>query len=633
MKLVIVLVAIAILILTGTTVAERAVDCALTVYQLDTVSNEQVLLFGDTVQLVDGIPLSGFLVTFSMDLELTELDSVSADFMVHVITLGPPTKSYARSFSVEYGLPARIEHIKGKAETDYTLVVSPLGFREVDLSACEYNHRSEGVFTFGPSANMDIYYLRNSLGDFYYSTVKSVLEYGYRDFEAVCRFNLPGKYDVFLSPCYLPSIIWDRRFATAIDPTRSSAMVIFSLGLNSLDPFVVNHTALLRNWGYAPVFLTEGLAGYGSLPQFQMRRLVSEGRTIPLASLLVTKNYITADPLIADRTAASFAAFLVERNGLDRFRELYRAADDINLASRLAEIYDAPVDRLESEWLQWIDTVTIPAQEIVRQSELAEVLFDYQRMRDQARYLLDQAAARFDSVVALPLLKRASFFCGDFYDAVECQEQLVRYDSTSAAARMTLGTYRMMCGEYEAAHADLIAARTMNPNDPVAAFNVALSFLLRGDSTTAELILDSLVSVTHSGTASSEARLYLAEIMHHSPVKAKRERALVLYEQSAALLGPALQTQPSSPALHLWSGVALIGLGRLSEARDYLETALFLETRPFYISLMHLWRGKLADLTKERELAMAHYRLVIAGPAADYNQREARVLLEHPYKR
>ena len=24
---------------------------------------------------------------------------------------------------------------------------------------------------------------------------------------------------------------------------------------------------------------------------------------------------------------------------------------------------------------------------------------------------------------------------------------------------------------------------------------------------------------------------------------------------------------------------------------------------------------------------------IIAGPAADYNQREARVLLEHPYKR
>jgi len=633
MKLVIAVVAVAVITLAGAVAAEKAVDCALTVYQLDSVSQEQVVLYRDTVQIVNGIPLSGFLVTFSVELELTEIDSTAADFMIHVITLGPPTNSYARSFSVEYGLPARIEHIRGKRQTDYTLVVSPIRMSDIDLEVCEYNHRGADVFTFGPSANLDIYFLRNSLGDFYYTSVKSILEYSYRDFDAFCRFNLPGKYDVYLCPCYIPSVIWDRRFAMAVDPTRSCAMAIYTLGLNSVDPFVVNHVALLRNWGYAPAFLSEGLASHGSLPQFQMRRIVSEGRALPLDSLLTTIDYLEADPVLADRTAASFVTFLIERDGLDQFREFYNAADDLNLRSRLTETYEAPIAQLETEWLRWVDTVTIPLQDIVAQCELAEALFDYGRMREQAQYLLDRAEGTLDSMIAMPLLKRAAFFCGDFYDAVAYQERIAQFDSSSAAARMTLGTYRMMCGEYDAAHQDLLKARAMSSEDPVAAFNLALSWLFKGDTARAEQILDSLVSVTNVGTASAEARLYLAEILHRSSSAADRDRAKTLYEQSAALLGPALQAQPSSPALHLWAGVSMIGLGKLRDADDFLETALFLETRPFYAGLMHLWRGRLADLTGDRELAEAHYRRVVAGPAADYTQREARELLERPYRR
>jgi tetratricopeptide (TPR) repeat protein len=631
MKITITVLLTALMTLVGSVAADDGLECALDVYQYDPISDAPVRLLSDTLQVIQGIPVSGFLVTFSVDIELTKIDTAQVGFLLHVITLGPPTNTYSRDFTVEYGLPARIDNIKGKGDSRYALVVTPLRAMEIDQSPCEYNHREKNLFAFNPSANADIYYLRNSIGDFYFPAAKGILEYGYREFQSFCSFNLPGKYDIFLCPCYIPSVIWDRRFAMSLDPTRSSGMVIFKLGTNSLDQFAINHIALLRNWGYAPPLLSEGLASHGSLPEFHARKLKAKGVLPSMATLVNSADYYTAEPFAVDRAAASLVSYLIGSNGIDRYRKLYRAADDLNLAVQMAEIYETPLAELETEWLNWIDTVTITTAQVAVQSELAEAVFNYDLMREYADFLLARSTGRMDSLASITLLKRACFYTGDYYAAIEHQAQLAQYDTTSAQVRMTLGTYRMMSGYYAEAHEDLLKAKAMAPKDPVIAFNVALSFLNDGDSTAAETILDSLVAVVPSGSSSAESRVILAEIMRHSPVKTKRERAQTLYEQAIALLRPAMQSQPASPALHLWSGMALVGMGRLAEAGGFLETALFLESRPFYIALDHLWQGKLADLEHDRELAVYHYQQVLSGMAADYHQRDARRYLEEPF--
>ncbi len=633
MKFITTVLLAALIALTGSAWAEDGFECALDVYQHDPISATPVLLLSDTVQVVKGIPTSGFLINFSIDIELQEVDTAEVGFLLHVVTLGPPSSTYSRNFTVEYGLPARIDDIEGKGEARYALVVTPLQAIDVDVASCKYSHREKGVFDFRPSANVDIHYLRNSVGDFYFPVAKGILEHGYRQFASLCGFNLPGKYDIYLCPCYIPSVIWDRRFGMSLDPTRSSGMVIFSVGKNSLDYFAINHIALLRNWGYAPPMLTEGLASHGSLPEFHARLLKAESTLPSLTTLLNTADYYTARPFAADRAAASLVSFLLGRDGLDRIRTLYRSSDDLNLAAKMAEIYETSLSQLEKEWLNWIDTVTITTAQLAMQSEMAEAVFNYDLMRQYADFVLAQATGRIDSLASLTLLKRACFYAGDYYAAIDHQAQLVKYDTTSAQVRMTLGSYRMMSGYYDEAREDLLKARSMEPKDPIIAFNLGLSYLMSGDSTTAETILDSLVTVVPSGGSSAEARVMLAEILSHSSVKAKRERARTLYEQAVALLRPALQSQPSSPALHLWSGIALVGMGRLGEAKDFLETALFLESRPFYVAFGHLWSGKLADLNHDRELATYHYQQVLSGMAADYHQTEARLYLEQPYTR
>ena len=74
-----------------------------------------------------------------------------------------------------------------------------------------------------------------------------------------------------------------------------------------------------------------------------------------------------------------------------------------------------------------------------------------------------------------------------------------------------------------------------------------------------------------------------------------------------------------------------MGTGDTGAAGDHLNTALYLEVRPFYRGMINLWLGKLADMLGQREAAREYYGLVISGASAAYHQAEARALLEKPY--
>ncbi|MEA3296924.1 MAG: hypothetical protein U9R56_03585, partial [candidate division Zixibacteria bacterium] len=365
-------ITIAFLICTGNTVAENGIEGAISIYQTDSSKTGDVLLFSDTVQFIKGLTASGFLIAFSIDIDVTEIDSVRTWFTVHLVTLGPPANTYSRNFTVEYGLPARITNIKGKNEANYTLVISPLAKIDIDTSFCPYDHLAEGTFEYTPSANMDIYYMPNSLGDFFWSVARGLLEERYRQFQSLFNFSLPGKYSVYLCPCFLPSVIWDRRFGIATNPTRGTAHAIYTQALNAADPFVVIHTAVLRNYGYSPLFLSEGLANYLSFAIFDMKEILQQGRTPRIADLLHTYSYLTADAYLADRTSASFVTFLIDKYGFPRFRRLYKAADDLNLTVEIEETYNTSIGELEENWREYVDTVTVSLDRLFKFVNIAE---------------------------------------------------------------------------------------------------------------------------------------------------------------------------------------------------------------------------------------------------------------------
>jgi len=362
-----------------------------------------------------------------------------------------------------------------------------------------------------------------------------------------------------------------------------------------------------------------------------MKRLCATGKTLPLDRFLDSYEYFSVDPNLADKTAATFVRYLIEQYDIDRFLELYRMADDLNQRESIERVYDKSVAQLEKEWLHYIDTINVTSGQLRYYADEAETLLDYDMLAEYSRALLPLAKNHADSVYALSYLVRAMFFTGDYYAATGFQEQLTKLDSTLGNEWMSLGCYRMMNGYYEEALADFTRARSLDSTDQVIDFNMALNHLFRGDAQQTKDILTSIISSPTQGSPQVESRIFLADLLARFGSAADQAKATDYYNEVVTMLGETTLGHAPSPARRMWNGIAYLGLGDTGAASDYLQMALYLETRPFYLGMINLWLGKLADIRGERDVARQHYGAVVMSPSADYHQKEAQKYLEAPY--
>ncbi|MFQ5498926.1 MAG: tetratricopeptide repeat protein [Candidatus Zixiibacteriota bacterium] len=613
--------------------ATKAVKADIFVYQNDSENDKDVLLFADTALFLPSMPSTGFMSAMSLEVEVTEMDSSGVRLSIQVVTSGLPSFRAARNFAVEYGLPARIDQIKGKNGASYSLVIRPLASIDVDTSNCSWDHRDRNSFKYDPSANVDIYYVGNSLGDFYWTSVKSLVEEEYRAYQKMLRSTLPGKYRVYLCPCAQYSVIWDKRFGVAVDPVRSTVYTIYTKEFNSCDPVTVNLVATMRLLGYAPPFLAEGVAAVRSPAISEMKRILDENKAVPISVLLDSYTYMNTDARLAEASAASFARFLIDRFGFDRFRQLYQAADDLNVQQKIEELYESDIALLENEWLTFVDTLTLTPRDFAWYGDRSETMFDYRAMLVYAQKQFEISATRTDSVDALRRLKRARFFVGDYYGAAEAQQELIdRFDS-SASSLMTLASYRMMNGLYKEAQRDLQHAAIKDSLNQIIRFNQALNSMFHLDTLAARQSLEQIVSFGRDAGAQGEARVLLGQLLMISEKETDRARAAGYLNEAISIFAQQLQVHNSAADARLWTGIALVELGDTGAGQDYLDAALFLETRPFYLGMTNLWLGKLADLRGEREAAEQFYSQTLALPSADYHQKEATAYLKEPFHR
>ncbi len=610
--------------------AADGIEFALDVYQRPDTGTA-VQLMTDTTVVTVGSSSSGFLLTFSLDVEADAVDSTGASFVVHVVTLGPPANTYSRRVRAEWGLPARFDDIVGKNGTRYSLLVTPQQRVDVDTAICPFDYRTEGLYKTQPSANMDFYYVPGSYADFYWATAKGLLETDFRLFKNGFSLNLPGKYLVFLCPCPITSVIWDKRFGQMVDPTKSTAFALYAKDQVSIDPFIVDHCGLLRQYGYAPPFLSEGWANYGSFAIYDMKKLADAGEVPPLDSLLDTYSYLTADPVLSDRVSATFVRFLIDSYGIGEFKQLYQKANDLTLRADIADIYATTIDSLDAAWRYYVDTLTIRWPMLGNEVQKAEALSNYGRMEDYSRDMLRISPGHIDSLFALSVLKRALFYQGDYYDAEEVAKEHLNLDKSDPSVWLSLAAYQMMNGLYDQARQSLLNGHAVDTTDQMISFNLALNYLYTGDTTRAESLLVEVVNNSGGNGPQGESRIYLGELVRRHRNKTDSARAMTYYSEALGAYQQALQTNQTNPSLYMWMGIAALGFGDTDNAFNSLEMAQFLETRPFYIGMINLWLGKLSDVRGDHTAATDYYGAVLAGASADYHQREARRLIEHPY--
>ncbi len=610
---IIILFASSVLSITG-------VECSLLIFQHDQASNKSTKIYSDTLQFQEGMTSTGFFSTFSLELTFKKIDTHFVEFDAHLITLASQAETYSRNFTMEYDLPARITNIKGKNSSQYILQIIPMARIEFDSADCPYNHLEKDIFKFTPTAHTDLYFLKNSFGDFYWNLVKGILEENYRRFKKLFNFSLPGKYGIYLAPCATRSVMWDPRFGTSCNPTKNTAFSIYNRNKITFDPFILNHTAILRNYGYAPLFLSEGLANYFSIPEFKMKKIVSENKNIALIDLLNSYTYFTSTAVVADNSAASFVRYLIRQFGFDLFLKFYKEADDLNIKESLIKYYKEDISELESGWLNYIDTVKIERTHLVFQIDLSDALFDYDNMLRYSEGLLNLATSAVDSTAALTLKRQAYFNLGDYHNVLEIQKILTGTINT-AGEWMKLGTYKMMNGFYDEAASDLLTALSLDSSSSLIKFNLALLEYYQGNFDLAREKLTEIIIRNQDNSAQGESRILLAIILSESKNKTDSPKAFNYFAEARDIFERFLQSGDPAPQYRLWLGIAYFGLNDTDNAYNNLQTANFLELRPFYLGMTTLWLGKLADDMQDREAAKDFYGQVLSLSSAAYHRQ------------
>jgi Tfp pilus assembly protein PilF len=196
---------------------------------------------------------------------------------------------------------------------------------------------------------------------------------------------------------------------------------------------------------------------------------------------------------------------------------------------------------------------------------------------------------------------------------------------------MKLAGYQMMNGEYGQAEQTLNKAVELDSTSILIKFNRALLRLVSGDTALA-ISLFRTVLEDPAGAGMVEAQIMLANILARSDNDMERADATTFYHAVVGTLSRQDQRHNPSSSLMMWLGIAYLGLDDIGLAQDYLQTALFLETRSFYEGMINLWLGKVADVRGERTVARDYYQRVLAGSSAHYHQEEARRLLKTPYR-
>lgn len=622
---------LAILILAGRLWPADAVEFLISIHGVDPATKQKILIFSDSTQVVLNQSASAFLTGFSVDLDITGLDSSAVEFNAHMNTLGVKGQTIGKRFKTEFGLPAIINDIEVKKGSTYSLTLVPSRRIQIPDRDCSYNHNSGTDFTIFPSANFDLHFLRGSLASYHAATLKNLFETEYRLFRGVFHFSQTGKQNLFLFPCESHSVIWDKRFGTAFDPTRNNCYSLYTTGLNTSDPFILIHGSILRNYGYAPPFLTEGLANYFSLAIYTVKKLKKSGGLIPLKELVNTRVYLTSDPIAADAISSTFVRYLIDKYTAEKFMELYDQSDDLNLLSKIESTYSKPIKTLEKEWANYVDTMKIPGQLFSQFADRASQMWNYSLALEYRQRAYELAENHADTLARLEQLAGAYFLSGDYFNAATNQDKFAKSDAKNYNHLIGLAGYRMMNGDYDVAESDLNSARRFDSTSEVLRFNMALNAILRGDSIQAAQIWNDLVNGVSSGQLAGESRVMLAHLLNHSEKPEDKDKARDLLTVAMALFNQQMEVDPAVPNSYMWTGIALVGLSDGDNAYDQLGHALFLENRPFYMGMINLWLGKAADLRGKRDLAKTHYSLVLAGSSAAYHQDEAHKYLENPY--
>jgi hypothetical protein len=339
----------------------RQINCEVTVREkMAGEEDTYVLIEKKQYPIVEGIKNTAFIVNFTLDFTVNYNDSGLFECELSLFTLGPHAQTFFKKFQSGPGGVYFINNIRSKENVEYRVGISPVSIdsTQTDGDECDFDFRKDGVWNFDPSAHFDFYFVPQSLADARWNLLRDFMEKNFKDYKELFQITFPGKINCFLSPCILPQVTWDGRMGYAIDPPRANCFVLYTHDHNTVDPIPAYLLRIYRYLGYSPPMLTEGMAAYFEFPHYYARNLKQTDELPPLSMLLKSVDYYSLPGHNNISAASSFTKYLIDTYSLSKFRILYKNSSDLTIRDQFAAVYEKPMEELEAEWHQLLDTIS-----------------------------------------------------------------------------------------------------------------------------------------------------------------------------------------------------------------------------------------------------------------------------------
>ncbi len=575
------------------------------------------------VEVPEGKTRGVFLANLTLDVTpKKEKNGVHLDFQL--VTLPPKMTSRSGSADLGSGKILSIPDLPGKGTSHYRATIRYIGYTQkmVHCSFENFKWHSD------PAARFDFGFVQYTWGDYHWNLLRDRVEELTDSLSKVFDLVTSQRPEYYFAPCLLSDWIWDGRFYFSLQPSHRRALSAYCREANSFSPWVANVLLFYLSWGHAPAPLAEGAAGYFDYPHFFARDYLKQGKLDSLVRLLSTYGYRQLPPERGQVEAASFVRFLVEQYGAGQFEKLYRSATDLSLKSDMEELYGKSLDSLEAEWRA--DLLAFkPDPEPLRR--LAQEEFWNFRFLEALR--LFHQALRLDSH---PEAEDYADIANQFYNLGRYDSALVffrkAYAADSGFWQRPYAVANFYLIQDDTARARRYFRRVLDLDSSLAdgVVRQATYFFESGDFARAESLYFLALKKKTRPDDLAELNLNLGYLTWR--VKGDFKKGNELLNTAWGSLRRARSDAPGVPTNYWRLGEVFLYKNLADSAEANLKSALYLETRPYFVAKIFIRLGNLYDLLNQRQRAVEHYRQVLQMSAAPLDRRRAQAYLSRPFR-
>jgi tetratricopeptide (TPR) repeat protein len=477
-----------------------------------------------------------------------------------------------------------------------------------------------------PAPHFQIFYVPRSLGDYHWNPMRNYLELETDRLAEFVRFEEYQPVNIYLMPCFSPSVHMDKRHRIAIDPVKNNVLGIYSHEEKTVESFAVNMLKFYRSWGYAPLIVVEGVSSFGDFNDYYLQEALKTGTIPDLQDFFLTADYVRCeDPETTRQAAGSFFNYLVNAHGVKSFKDFYMISTDLTVAGDLEEVYGLTADSLIADWRHYLDELTIEPGWFQYHAQRVSYLREYGTAADLLEEKLRRTGADRELISEL-----GSYYyrLGRFKDALRYFEMKLESDSVRTRDITSYANMLLINGMMDTAQVTYSRSISLDSNQAIAMAKIGDILFHQGEFEEAIDWFQRASDASGEDQIVIDAHLAIGKCFREigDPDSAETYLASALNGAKLYMMGD----QPN-PLASLRAGEAFLNLGQPDPAIEQLEFASFIEERAYYLGRIALALGQAYDLRGDRQTALRHYQSVREIPGAYLHVQAADRYIDQPF--